>query len=134
LDVSPESQEYIQAINTWVQGVKLQHTLQKSDMAFAKHLPEILRNKNMIVIREIQPNPLADNEEQKNIFPESMANAHRIFPADQHHTIPVIKAALEHVRDSRECSITFKHFTQIEAKSVATTNQSYIRGCWITFT
>jgi hypothetical protein len=68
VDVSPESQEYIQAINTWVQGVKLQHTLQKSDMAFAKHLPEILRNKNMIVIREIQPNPLADNEEQKISF------------------------------------------------------------------
>lgn len=116
VDVSPESQEYIQAVQTWVQGIRLQHTLQKSDMAFAKHLPEILKNKNMVVIKEIHPNPQADNEEKKNVFPQCMASAHRFIPADQHHTIPIIKAALENVRDSKECSITFKHFTQIEAK------------------
>jgi SAM-dependent methyltransferase len=119
VDVLPQSAEYIDTINVWLKGVRLQHMLQKSNMAFAKHLPEILRNKNMVVTREIQPNPVADNEEQKNVFPECMASAHRIFPADQCHTIPAIKAALENVRDSKECSIIFKHFTQIEAKKAA---------------
>lgn len=119
LDVSPALHEYTEAIYEWVKGVRLQHTLQKSNMAFAKHLPEILRNKNMVVTKEIHPNPVASNVEQKNVFPESMANAHRILPADQHAAIPFIKAALENVRDSKECSITFKHFTQIEAKKAA---------------
>lgn len=119
VDVLPESGEYRKAIDAWVDGIKLQHALQKSDMAFAKHLPAILKNINMAVTRELQPNPLAESKEQKNVFPECMASAHRIFPADKHHTIPIIKAALENVRDSKECSISFKHFTQIEAKKRA---------------
>ncbi len=117
LDVLPECNEYMKAVNTWVKGIRFQHILQKSDMAFAKYLPEILENIKMTIIRKIQPLPIADNIEQKNIFPLSLQqNSHRFFSLDKHHQIPAIIAALEHVRDAKDCSIIFKHFTQIEAK------------------
>lgn len=119
VDVLPETPEYTDAVSEWVKGLRLQHTIQKSDMAFAKRLPNILKANLMVITNEIQPNPIASNVQQKNIFPECMANAHRILPPEQHYTIPIIKAALEHVRDSEDCSITFKHFTQIEARKAA---------------
>ena len=119
VDVLPANPEYTEAVNEWVKGVRLQHTIQKSDMAFAKRLPDILRANRMVITKENQPNPIASNTEQKNVFPECMANAHRILPPEQHYTIPIIRAALEHVRDSEECSITFKHFTQVEARKAA---------------
>lgn len=120
VDVYPETNhEYSQAIQEWVNGVRRQHELQKSDMAFAKKLPDILRNKNMTVLQEVTPGPMAFNQEEKNIFPECMASAHRIFPQDQHYKIPLIKSALENVRDAPECSVRFKHFTQIKAKNIS---------------
>jgi ubiquinone/menaquinone biosynthesis C-methylase UbiE len=119
VEVSPNLPEYTDAIGEWLKEVRLLHILQKSDMAFAKHLPEILKNNNMLVSRELQPKPSASDEKQKNVFPECMAYAHKVFPADLHHTIPIIIAALEKVRDSKECSITFNYFTQIEARKIS---------------
>lgn len=118
VDVSPNLPKYTDAIEGWLKLVRFQHSTQKSDMAFAKHLPDILRNNNMIVTTQLQPNPIASNERQKNVFPECMKNAYRIFPPELHHTIPDITAALENIRDSQECSINFQHFAQIEAKKV----------------
>jgi SAM-dependent methyltransferase len=115
VDVYPNLPEYTDAIGEWLKGVRLNQSIQQSDMAFAKYLPGILENNNMIVTRELQPNPTASNEMQKNVFPECMASAHRIFPTELHHMIPVITAALVNVRDAKECSINFKYFTQIEA-------------------
>lgn len=116
VDIFPQDPQYVKAVGEWIRGVKLQHTLQKSNIEFAKQLPNLLESYNMTVINVKSPNPAAHNVEQKNVFPECMTNAHRILPENEHDKIPEIIKELKIVRDS-DCSITFKHFTQVLAKN-----------------
>lgn len=115
MDVNSKIGEHTSAIRAWEQGVILQHAKQCSDISFANKLPKILGKIGMQVIRQAKPNPVASTSEQKNIFPQCAANANRIFASVFHPAIEILENQLEFVRDSN-CSIIFKHFTQIEAQ------------------
>lgn len=115
VEVSSDDPEHRQAVRQWERMVNLQHIIQKSDMTFANRLPDILRKNAFLVTHELKPYPRAQSVNEKNIFPACMDSAHLIFPTDEHENIVRIRTSLERVRDHESCSITFKHFTQIQA-------------------
>lgn len=115
VEVSSDDPEHRQAVQQWERMVRLQHIIQKSDMTFANRLPDILRKNALLVTHELKPYPRAQSVNEKNIFPACMDSAPLIFPNDEHENIARIRTSLERVRDHESCSITFKHFTQIQA-------------------
>lgn len=115
VDILSDLEENTQAIEPWLKMVKCQHARQKSDIAFARRLPDILKNNQMVMINESKPYPRATSTKEKNLFPQSMLNAYDILPPEEHSTIPSAVKALETLRDSGACSVGFGHFTQIEA-------------------
>jgi 2-polyprenyl-3-methyl-5-hydroxy-6-metoxy-1,4-benzoquinol methylase len=115
VDVLGADPEHLEAVKQWERIVRLQHIIQKSDASFAERLPKILSDNALLITQYSQPEPKADYALQKQIFPSYMDRALIICPNDEHENINRIKTALEFLRDQESCSITFKHFTQIQA-------------------
>lgn len=116
VDLSSNVPEHVEALRQWVRIVRLQHLVQKSDMTFAKRLPDLLKQNDMLVTKEHQPHPKAALTQEKSIFPASMDDAHLLLPDAEHHQIDRTRLLLEEVRDLEGCSLTFKNFKQIQAK------------------
>lgn len=116
VDLSPDTPEHKEALRQWTRIVQLQHLVQKSDMAFAKRLPDLLKQNALSVTKEHQPHPKAALAQEKSIFPASMDVAHLILPDEEHPHIDRIRGILEEIRDLDGCSLTFKHFRQIQAE------------------
>lgn len=116
VDLSSDTTEHQEALRQWARIVRLQHLVQKSDMAFAKRLPDLLKQNELTVTKEHQPLPKAALAEEKSIFPASMDDAHLILPDAEHPHIDQIRSLLEEMRDLEGCTLTFKHFRQIQAE------------------